>query len=73
LKAGPEGPVSVAQGAISYVSPDGQTIQTGYIADENGYQPYGSHLPTPPPIPEAIQESLRLLATLPSTPEPIYQ
>lgn len=73
LKPGPEGPVVAFQGAVAYVAPDGQTIQTGYIADENGYQPYGSHLPTPPPIPAEIQESLRLLATLPSTPEPIYQ
>ncbi|XP_025412737.1 endocuticle structural glycoprotein SgAbd-4-like [Sipha flava] len=74
FKAGPLGePVSVIQGGVAYVSPDGQTIQTGYIADENGYQPYGSHLPTPPPIPVAIQDSLRLLASLPSTPEPQYQ
>ncbi|KAF0767419.1 endocuticle structural glycoprotein SgAbd-4-like [Aphis craccivora] len=73
LKPGPEGPVVAFQGAVAYVAPDGQTIQTGYIADENGYQPYGAHLPTPPPIPAEIQESLRLLATLPSTPEPIYQ
>lgn len=73
-KAGPDGaPVSVVQGAVSYVSSDGQTVNTGYIADENGYQPYGPHLPTPPAIPVEIQESLRLLATLPSTPEPQYQ
>jgi len=75
LKAGPAGspPSSVVQGAISYVAPDGSVISTGYISDENGYRPVGTHLPTPPPIPAEIQESLRLLATLPSTPEPVYQ
>lgn len=72
LKAGPEGPISVVQGAVSYTAPDGTVINTGYVADENGFQPYGSHLPTPPAIPAEIQESLRLLATLPSTPEPKY-
>lgn len=74
LKAGPDGtPISVVQGSVSYVAPDGSVISTGYISDERGYQPVGSHLPTPPPIPVEIQESLRLLATLPSTPEPQYQ
>lgn len=74
LKAGPDGsPITVIQGSSSYVAPDGRSIDTGYVADENGYRPYGAHLPTPPPIPVEIQESLRLLATLPSTPEPHYQ
>ncbi len=74
LKAGPDGtPISVVQGAGSYVAPDGSVISTGYISDENGYRPVGAHLPTPPPIPAEIQESLRLLASLPSTPEPVYQ
>jgi hypothetical protein len=29
-----------------------------YTADENGYRAEGVHLPTPPPIPDAIAKSL---------------
>lgn len=60
----------MAQGQFHYTSPEGQVIQLSYIADENGFQPQGDHLPTPPPIPPAIQRALDYLATLPSTPEP---
>lgn len=60
----------VAQGQVSYTNPEGQVIQLTYIADENGFQPQGEHLPTPPPIPAAIQKALEYLASLPSTPEP---
>lgn len=54
IKAGPdpENPIQVIQGSFSYFSPDGQPISVTYIADENGFQPQGEHLPTPPPVPE---------------------
>ncbi|XP_032520081.1 pupal cuticle protein 20-like isoform X2 [Danaus plexippus] len=55
---GPEGPAVTAEGAFSYRAPDGQQISLTYTADENGFHPSGSHLPTPPPIPEAILRSL---------------
>ncbi|CAK1553600.1 unnamed protein product [Leptosia nina] len=52
------------QGQFQYPSEDGN-IQLTYTADENGYQPQGAHLPTAPPVPEAIQRALAYLATAP--------
>ncbi|XP_035459282.1 endocuticle structural glycoprotein ABD-4 [Spodoptera frugiperda] len=58
--------VIVAQGGFSYTAPDGTVINLNYIADDdNGFKPEGAHLPTPPPIPPAIQKALDYLATLP--------
>ncbi|XP_049868722.1 pupal cuticle protein 20-like [Pectinophora gossypiella] len=56
--AGPEGPAVTADGGFSYRAPDGQQISLSYTADENGFHPTGSHLPTPPPIPEEILRSI---------------
>lgn len=54
-----------ANGGFSWYSPEGELIQISYVADENGYQPQGSHLPTPPPIPAAILKSLEYIRTHP--------
>lgn len=56
-----EGSIQVS-GSYSYVGEDGQTYSVTYTADENGYHANGDHLPTPPPIPEAILRSLELTA-----------
>lgn len=46
-----------AHGGYSYISPEGEQIKIEYVADENGYQPKGSHVPE---IPEAIKKSIEL-------------
>ncbi|KPJ13958.1 Larval cuticle protein LCP-14 [Papilio machaon] len=56
------------QGSVSYIAPDGQKIETSYVADEFGYKPTGDHLPTTPPpmpIPDYILRALEWIATHP--------
>ncbi|KAI8118278.1 Pupal cuticle protein Edg-78E [Lucilia cuprina] len=62
-----------ATGSSQYYSPEGELIQLTYTADENGFQPQGAHLPTPPPIPEAILKSLEYIRTHPYHEEQQYQ
>nr|WKB18033.1 larval cuticle protein 17 [Hyphantria cunea] len=58
-------PSQVVQGAYKYVSPEGTSFEVSYTADEEGFKPQGSHLPVPPPIPEAIARSLAYIAAHP--------
>lgn len=59
----------VAQGQYRYTAPDGTPVDISYVANENGFQPQGSHIPVPPPIPEAIQRALDYIAAHPPKPE----
>ncbi|XP_057666408.1 endocuticle structural glycoprotein ABD-4-like [Diorhabda carinulata] len=54
-----------AQGEFKFTALDGTPIQLIYVADENGFQAQGAHLPTPPPIPDAILRSLEYNAQHP--------
>ncbi|XP_060651812.1 larval cuticle protein 1-like [Drosophila nasuta] len=53
------------KGSFSYVAPGGEHVVINYVADENGYQPSGDVLPTPPPIPVEIQRALEWIAAHP--------
>ncbi|XP_045501860.1 pupal cuticle protein 36a-like [Colias croceus] len=57
----PEQGSLLVTGSYSYIGDDGKTYTVTYVADENGFQATGDHLPTPPPVPEAILKSLQLI------------
>ncbi|CAH0724189.1 unnamed protein product, partial [Brenthis ino] len=47
-----------AQGGFQYTGDDGQIYSITYSSGQEGFQAQGAHLPTPPPIPEAILKAL---------------
>ena len=62
------------KGGFHYVGDDGKTYAIQYIANEDGFQPIGDHIPTPPPIPEYILRSLEYNAKHSQQDEsPVYQ
>ncbi|KAJ6633501.1 Endocuticle structural glycoprotein SgAbd-2 [Pseudolycoriella hygida] len=57
--------IQVAEGYFQYTGDDGIPISLKYVADENGFQPQGDHLPTPVPLPKEIIEAYEKIAADP--------
>lgn len=53
------------QGSFSYPNPDGKSVALSYVADEDGFQPKGDHLPTTPEVPSGILKALEYIAQHP--------
>ncbi|CAL7948818.1 unnamed protein product [Xylocopa violacea] len=59
-------PAVVTQGQYQYTAPDGTPISVRYVADQNGFQPEGEHIPSVPPL---IQRALEYIRAHPPQPE----
>jgi hypothetical protein len=54
----PEDVGAVSRGSYSYTSPEGFLITVNWVADENGFQAKGDHLPVAPPMPQHVVKML---------------
>ncbi|KAG5877071.1 hypothetical protein JTB14_014554 [Gonioctena quinquepunctata] len=67
--ANPEEAELEVAGSYEYTEEDGSKVKVSYISNKDGFQPQGDILPTPHPIPAAIQRGLEWAAAHPPTEE----
>ncbi|XP_017839931.1 larval cuticle protein LCP-30 isoform X2 [Drosophila busckii] len=48
-----------AKGYYEYTGDDGKLYRVNYHSNDGGFMPEGEHIPTPPPIPDAIARALK--------------
>ncbi|XP_055628867.1 pupal cuticle protein-like [Toxorhynchites rutilus septentrionalis] len=58
-----------AQGGFAYTANDGAQYAVSYVADANGYQPQGAHLP---PVPEHVLRGLQIIRANPPRDDPNF-
>lgn len=51
-----------ASGYYEYTGDDGELYRVNYKSDHRGFIPEGDHIPTPPPVPDAIKRALEYVA-----------
>uniref|UniRef100_A0A182R098 Uncharacterized protein n=1 Tax=Anopheles farauti TaxID=69004 RepID=A0A182R098_9DIPT len=61
-----------ATGSFSYTGDDGAQYQVTYVADENGFQPQGAHLPQDVPAPEHVLKTLEQIRANPPRDDPNF-
>lgn len=62
-----------ANGEIRYTAADGTPIELTYVADENGFQPKGDHLPVAPEVPPHVLRLVEWLEAHPSDDDGSYK
>ncbi|XP_026467227.1 larval cuticle protein LCP-17-like, partial [Ctenocephalides felis] len=58
-----QGESLAVHGEVKYTAPDGTPVHLTYVADENGFQPQGAHLPVGPAVPEHVLRALEYVRT----------
>lgn len=55
----------VTKGSYAYKTPEGVEVKINYVADENGFQPTGDHLPVAPEVPPQIARAVEYILAHP--------